>query len=99
MIFVLLPVLNSVTPPLSSLFLNMCLLFLGVIEKTLYLCNRYNILMRIIMATTTSISNSAQMIITLEDNTLVADIKRISEEGRIYKCIIQKCPRIINCKV
>ncbi|MBQ8937393.1 MAG: hypothetical protein IJ570_04955 [Prevotella sp.] len=28
------------------------------------------------MATTTSISNPAQMIITLEDNALVADIKR-----------------------
>jgi hypothetical protein len=54
----------------------MCLLFLGVIEKTLYLCSRYNTLMRIIMATTTSISKPAQMIITLEDNALVADIKR-----------------------
>ena len=32
--------------------------------------------MRNIMATTTSISNPAQMIITLEDNALVADIKR-----------------------
>ena len=32
--------------------------------------------MRIIMATTTSISSPAQMIITLEDNALVADIKR-----------------------
>ena len=28
------------------------------------------------MATTTSISNPAQMIITLEDNALIADIKR-----------------------
>ena len=28
------------------------------------------------MATTTSLSNPAQMIITLEDNALVADIKR-----------------------
>lgn len=32
--------------------------------------------MRTIMATTTSTSNPAQMIITLEDNALVADIKR-----------------------
>ena len=32
--------------------------------------------MHIIMATTTSIPNPAQMIITLEDNALVADIKR-----------------------
>ena len=32
--------------------------------------------MRNIMATTTSISNPAQMIITLEDKALVADIKR-----------------------
>ncbi len=32
--------------------------------------------MHIIMATTTSTLNPAQMIITLEDNALVADIKR-----------------------
>ena len=32
--------------------------------------------MHIIMATTTSIPNPAQMIITLGDNALVADIKR-----------------------
>ncbi len=42
----------------------------------MYLC-AVNTLMRIIMATaTTSMSNPPQMIITLEDNALVADIKR-----------------------
>ena len=40
-----------------------------------YLCSR-NVSNIIIMATTTSVTNPAQMIITLEDNALIADIKR-----------------------
>ena len=43
--------------------------------KKLYLCLRKSI-NYIVMATTTSIPKQSQMIITLEDNALVADIKK-----------------------